>query len=55
MLAYDIETKDAVFLKDYLRVDVDGTEKGEIYALLESNRVPNIAPFGRGMMTICIR
>jgi len=48
MLAYDIETKDAVFLKDYLRVDVDGMEKeGEIYVLLESNRVPNIAPFGR--------
>jgi hypothetical protein len=43
MLALDI------FLKDYRRADVDGMEKeGEIYALLESNRVPNIAHFGKG-------
>ena len=28
---------------------MDGMEKeGEIYALLESHRVPNIAPFGKG-------
>ena len=38
-----------VFLKDYWRADVDGMEKeGEIYRILESNRVPNIAPFGKG-------
>jgi hypothetical protein len=30
-------------------VDVDGMEKeGDIYALLESKGVPNIAPFGKG-------
>ncbi|KAF8234088.1 hypothetical protein L208DRAFT_1394550, partial [Tricholoma matsutake] len=49
MLAFDMETREIVFLKDYWRADVDGMEKeGEIYALLESNRVPNIAPFGKG-------
>ena len=38
-----------VFLKDYRRADVDGKEKeSEIYALLESNRVSNITPFGKG-------
>ena len=49
MLAFDMETREIVFLKDYWRADVDGMDKeGEIYALLESNRVPNIAPFGKG-------
>ena len=49
MLAFDMETREIVFLKDYWRADVDGMEKeGDIYALLESNRVPNIAPFGKG-------
>jgi hypothetical protein len=49
MLAFDMETREIVFLKDYWRADVDGMEKeGEIYALLESHRVPNIAPFGKG-------
>jgi hypothetical protein len=49
MLAFDMETREIVFLKDYWRADVDGMEKeGEIYTLLESNRVPNIAPFGKG-------
>jgi hypothetical protein len=49
MLAFDMETRGIVFLKDYWRVDVDGIEKeGDIYALLESNCVPNIAPFGKG-------
>ena len=48
MLAFDIEMGEIIFLKDYWRADVDGMEKeGEIYALLESHRVPNIAPFGR--------
>ena len=49
MLAFDMETREIVFLKDYWRAAVDETEKeGDIYALLESNRVPNIAPFGKG-------
>ena len=49
MLAFDMARKDIVFLKDYWRADVDGMEKeGEIYRLLESNGVPNIAPFGKG-------
>jgi hypothetical protein len=44
-----MDTREIVFLKDYWRVDLDGMEKGgEIYALLESHRVPNIAPFGKG-------
>jgi len=43
------ETREIVFLKDYWRADVDGMKKeGEIYALLESKGVPNIAPFGMG-------
>jgi hypothetical protein len=49
MLAFNMETREVVFLKDYWRADVDGMEKeGEIYALLESKDVPNIAPFGKG-------
>jgi hypothetical protein len=49
MLAFNTETREIVFLKDYWRADVDGMEKeGEIYALLESKGVPNIAPFGKG-------
>ena len=49
MLAFDMETREIVFLKDYWRAAVDGMEKeGDIYALLESNCVPNIAPFGKG-------
>jgi hypothetical protein len=49
MWAFNMETREMVFLKDYWRADVDGMEKeGKIYALLESNRVPNIAPFGKG-------
>jgi hypothetical protein len=49
MLAFDMETRKIVFLKDYWRIDADGMDKeGEIYALLESNGVPNIAPFGKG-------
>ena len=49
MLAFNMETREVIFLKDYWRADVDGMEKeGEIYALLESKNVPNIAPFGKG-------
>jgi hypothetical protein len=49
MLAFSMETREVVFLKDYWRVDVDGMMKeGKIYALLESKGVPNIAPFGKG-------
>ena len=49
MLAFDMEAREIVFLKDYWRADVDGMEKeGEIYVLLESNHVPNIALFGKG-------
>ena len=49
MLAFDMETREIVFLKDYWRADVDGMQKeGEIYSLLEAKGVPNIAPFGKG-------
>ena len=49
MLAFNTETRKIVFLKDYWRADVDGMKKeGEIYALLKSKGVPNIAPFGKG-------
>ncbi|KIM72265.1 hypothetical protein PILCRDRAFT_82020, partial [Piloderma croceum F 1598] len=49
MLAFNMETREIVFLKGYWRADVDGMEKeGDIYALLESKDVPNIAPFGKG-------
>jgi hypothetical protein len=49
MLAFNMETRKIVFLKDYWRAVVDGMEKeGDIYALLESKGVPNIAPFGQG-------
>lgn len=49
MLAFDMEMKEIIFLKDYWRADVDGMDKeGNIYALLESKGVPNIAPFGKG-------
>ena len=48
LLAFNMETKEIVFLKDYWRADVDGMEKeGEIYALLEAKGVLNIAPFGK--------
>jgi len=44
-----MEMKEIIFLKDYWQADVDGMEKeGDIYALLESKGVPNIAPFGKG-------
>jgi hypothetical protein len=53
MLAFNTETREIVFLKDYWRANVDGMKKeGEIYALLESKGVPNIAPFERGMMFV---
>jgi hypothetical protein len=49
MLAFNMETRGIVFLKDYWRANVDGMEKeGEIYAIQESKGVPNIAPFGKG-------
>ena len=49
MLAFDMEKGEIVFLKDYWRTDLDGIEKeGDIYSLLESSRVPNIPPFGKG-------
>ena len=49
MFAFDVEAREIVFLKDYWRADVDGMKKeGEIYTRLESNNVPNIAPFGKG-------
>ena len=49
MLAFDMEMKEIVFLKDYWRADVDGMEKeGKIYVLLEAKGVPNIVPFGKG-------
>lgn len=49
MLAFNMETRELVFLKDYWRANVDGIVKeGQIYAILESKGVPNIAPFGKG-------
>jgi hypothetical protein len=49
MLTFDLEAESLVFLKDYWRADMDGMEKkGDIYTILESHRVPNIAPFGKG-------
>ena len=48
MLAFDMETREIAFLEDYWRADVNGMEEAEIYALSESNRTPNIAPFGKG-------
>ena len=49
MLAFSMEMREVVFLKDYWRADLDGMQKeGEIYALLESKGVPNIPPFGKG-------
>jgi hypothetical protein len=49
MLAFNMETREIVFPKDYWRANVDGMKKeGDIYALLESKGVPNIAPFGKG-------
>ena len=47
MLAYDVEKNVIFFLKDYWRAE--GVDKeGDIYELLESHRVPNIPPFGKG-------
>ena len=49
MVAFDIETREIVFLKDYHGVDVDGMKKeGDIGSLLESNCVPNFTHFGKG-------
>jgi hypothetical protein len=49
MLAFNMETKEIVFLKDYWRADVGGMKKeGEIYVLLESKGVPDIPPSGKG-------
>jgi hypothetical protein len=49
MVAFNMETREIIFLNDYWRVDEDSMEKeGDIYALLESKGVPNIAPFGKG-------
>lgn len=49
MLAFDLETKEIVFMKDYWRPDVADIEKeGDIYGILRAHNVPNIAPFGTG-------
>jgi len=48
-LAYDIEKKCLVYIKDYWRVDVPGMEKeGDIYKDLHTNNVPHIPRFDRG-------
>jgi hypothetical protein len=48
MFAFDMEANQTIFLKDYWRADVAGMEReGEIYTLLQSKGVPNIAPFGK--------
>jgi len=44
MLAFNMETREIVFLKDYYGME----KEGEIYALLEAKGVPNIASFGKG-------
>ncbi|KAF9476315.1 hypothetical protein BDN70DRAFT_863521 [Pholiota conissans] len=49
MLAFDLTEKELHFLKDFWRADVDGIDKeGDIYQLLKSKGVSNIAPFGMG-------
>lgn len=48
-VAFDLETKKLVFLKEYWRPDVAGGNKeGDIYTILHVHGVPNIAPFGTG-------
>ena len=52
--AFDLETKEFVFVKDYWRVVAAGMEKeGDIYSRLEQHNVPNIAPFGNGNDVRC--
>lgn len=52
--AYDVETKEFVFVKDYWRVIAPGMEKeSDIYRRLEECDVPNIAPFGNGNDVLC--
>jgi len=52
--AFDLETDQFVFVKDYWRVVAAGMEKeGDIYSRLEQHKVPNIAPFGNGNDVQC--
>jgi hypothetical protein len=52
--AFDLETKEFVFVKDYWRVVAAGMVKeGDIYSRLERHNVPNIAPFGNGNDVRC--
>ncbi|KIM44449.1 hypothetical protein M413DRAFT_353590 [Hebeloma cylindrosporum] len=52
--AFDEETKEFVFVKDYWRVMADGMAKeSDIYKELEKHKVPNIAPFGNGNDVMC--
>ncbi|KIM40756.1 hypothetical protein M413DRAFT_28524 [Hebeloma cylindrosporum] len=47
--AFDLETKEFVFVKDYWRdVAAEAEKEGDIYTLLEKHNIPNIAPFGNG-------
>lgn len=48
-LAFDMNKDKIVFIKDYWRSMGDNLEKeGDIYKILEDNKVPFLAPFGRG-------
>jgi len=52
--AFDVVTKEFVFVKDYWRVVAPGMEKeSDIYRRLEERDVPNIAPFGNGNDVLC--
>ncbi|KIM40750.1 hypothetical protein M413DRAFT_412875, partial [Hebeloma cylindrosporum] len=52
--AFDLETKEFVFVKDYWRdVTAEAEKEGDIYTLLEKHNVPNIAPFGHGNDVQC--
>ena len=54
LMAFDVVTKEFVFVKDYWRVEAPGMKKeSDIYRLLEESRVPNIAPFGNGNDVLC--
>ena len=52
MLAFDVEARDIVFLKDHWR---RMWMEGDIYARLNSNHVPNIAPLEREIIFAIMR
>jgi hypothetical protein len=56
MLAFDMEAKKLVFLRDYWRGDVDGTEKegDSIHALLDFEGCSKYCTFWKGKKTSAI-